>query len=164
MLVYFSLPMTVARNATDGMVRNQENVGWYYLTVTMYLNSSLCRRWKTTARACTPKLLIARFLILCQEEVSFGTPYFEPYATFPSNAEETVIAKLKLSALNVAEPQHPFQLLSIPENHWSRILPWNMGEDPHQCPRLVRNSSSMLNIGEEYSSPISIVATPMLAT
>ena len=72
---------------------------------------------------CPPKLFIARLRILRQEEVSFGTTYFEPYGTFPSNTKETVIAKLKPNALNVAEPQHPFQLLSAPEDHWSRMLP-----------------------------------------
>ena len=34
---------------------------------------------------------------------------------FPLNAKETVIANLKLNALNVAEPQHPFHLLSASE-------------------------------------------------
>ena len=68
-------------------------------------------------------VFIARFLIFRQEEVSFDTPYFVSYATFPSNTKETVIAKLKLNALNVAEPQHPFQLLSAPANHWSMMLP-----------------------------------------
>ena len=122
-LVCFLLGMTVARNATDRLVRNQENAACHYLTETvdMYLNSSLCHRRKTAA--CTPKLLIARLLILRQEEVSFGTPYFVACATFLSNAKEPVIAKMKLNAVNVAEPQHPFQLLSVPDNHWSRMLP-----------------------------------------